>query len=64
MTNADKIRSMTDEDLKDFFDLIVACPPKIEGTDKCKSHNGFCYECWCDWLNQEAEEDENHDQRR
>ncbi len=50
MTNADKIRAMTDEEMTKFFvDLPDACPPN-------KRCFGNCSDCWLDWLKQEVEE--------
>jgi hypothetical protein len=57
ITNADRIRSMTDEELAKAF--ADACPE--DGTvNRCcqyfaKGSHG-CYDCWLDWLKQEAED--------
>jgi len=53
MTHADKIRTMTDEELAMF--LESKCP-----TEKCPnlvmvSGSDQCYRCWLDWLGQEVE---------
>lgn len=53
MTNADRIRSMTDEELADWFgDMIypecVCCPA---------DNVGWCKDCktkWLDWLKEEV----------
>lgn len=54
MTNADRIRSMTDEELaalfKDHF-----CPMLIGADMDCQNS---CEKCWLDWLKQEARDDE------
>lgn len=51
-TNADCIRSMTDEELAHFWETRPdTCPPI--GT-LCSGKN--CYDCWLEWLKQEAEE--------
>ena len=50
MTNADKIRGMTDEELVAFMGSRPdSCPPI--GV-LCSGKN--CYDCWLDWLKQEA----------
>lgn len=50
MTNADKIRAMTDEEMAHFMESRPdACPPM--GT-LCSGKN--CYDCWIDWLKQEV----------
>ena len=52
MTNADKIRAMTDEELARFFDMIMeGCPFCPASRDECE------YECrvaWLNWLKQEV----------
>lgn len=60
MTNADRIRAMTDEELAEFIykngygscPQIPVCPQFASGKmpyteDKCKA-------CWLDWLKEEA----------
>ena len=52
-TNADRIRAMSDEELKDFlFGLrkTGGCPPS--NPDTCV-HD--CEDCWNDWLQQPVE---------
>ncbi len=52
MTNADRIRSMTDEELA----LTVMCPADITGGDtKCDQYHN-CRKCTLDWLQRESEE--------
>ena len=54
MTNADRIRSMTDEELAN----IVECPygnPYFDEHLPCK---GSCHDCLLIWLQQPAEEDD------
>ena len=49
LTNADRIRAMTDEELADILKCVpdyTDCPP---GADDCRK-------CILDWLRQEAEE--------
>lgn len=51
-TNADRIRSMTDEELA----LAVMCPADITGGDtKCDQYHN-CRKCTLDWLQRESEE--------
>lgn len=49
MTNADRIRSMTDEELCDW--VSDGCPQ-----DECDSSIIDCWTCWMRWLKQPAEE--------
>lgn len=49
-TNADKIRSMTDEELARVMDMV--CPP-----DTACNNGQQCIKCWIDWLKQPAKED-------
>lgn len=54
MTNADKIRAMTDEELAHLLNTCV-CPTKKcpkEFDDRCKMSD--CEKCWRDWLKQEV----------
>ena len=51
-TNADTIRSMSDEELA----VEIMCPYHIE-PDMC-NRTGTCVECCLEWLQQPAEEDE------
>lgn len=51
-TNADRIRSMTDEELAEFFDNT--CIENL-GKVRCDSY-GRCYDCMLDWLKEEAKE--------
>ena len=51
-TDADRIRSMTDEELA----LTVMCPADITGGDtKCDQYHN-CRKCTLDWLQRESEE--------
>lgn len=49
-TNADKIRSMTDEELARVMDMV--CPP-----DTACNDGQQCIKCWIEWLKQPAEEE-------
>ena len=56
MTNADKIRAMTDEEMAN---TIYACPPdyaKLSEDEICIKFNDECKACWLNWLKQEADE--------
>ena len=56
ITNADRIRSMTDEEMAEWIMSIgpAACPIRDDHGDECRfSH---CKDCWLDWLKQEARE--------
>ena len=59
-TNADRIRSMSDEELAKMFTKASAdgCPPKMDW-DCAKDEYGWdaCDDCWCKWLQQPHEED-------
>lgn len=45
MTNGDKIRAMTDEEMAGVFDLLTRTKPETEDDKKL----------WLDWLKKEAE---------
>lgn len=50
MTNADKIRAMTDDEMAHFMEARPdACPPI--GMLCCGKN---CIDCWLDWLKQEV----------
>jgi len=53
MTNADRIRAMTDEELAFFFFHYGDCTI-IEKPENCTSSKS-CVDCWLDWLKQEAD---------
>ena len=50
MTNADRIRAMSDEELATFMNCN-GCPPKNEGCNDGQK----CSLCWLEWLQQPAE---------
>lgn len=54
LTNADHIRQMTDEDLAML--LQPGCPSRV--CRDCPPHD--CYNCWLEWLKQEATNDQNN----
>lgn len=56
ITNADRIRSMTDEELAELMEDKGDCPP-IEcphDGEGAKVTRLDCKACWLDWLKQEA----------
>lgn len=54
MTNADRIRSMTDEELCEFLGEYKFCDICEEGCDSC-TYNGDCDKRLLDWLQQPAD---------
>lgn len=54
MTNADRIRKMTDEGLADSF--TKGCDGMIPDESKKCGTIGGCFKCWLDWLKEEAED--------
>ena len=56
-TNADRIRSMTDEELGKLLNEFGHCPlSRIE--DDCRSFDR-CRDCWIDWLKEEVKHESN-----
>ena len=56
-TNADRIRSMSDEELAALCEN--GCPPRrgcpdLTKEDVDKSYHELCQKCWLDWLRQEV----------
>ena len=52
ITNADRIRHMTDEELAEFIEQAI-CPPTTKKIyHECTKDN--CVPCWLEWLKQEA----------
>lgn len=55
MTNAGRIRAMSDEELADLIQREVGyCPP----TGYCEKTSNDCEACWLDWLKQPSEVEE------
>lgn len=55
ITNADRIRAMTDEELAEFIAYKTSCETCVVrkgGSDEC--HNTNCSTAWLDWLKEEA----------
>lgn len=55
ITNADRIRSMTDEELADWLGVYCNGQTAQEVGKPCVSDMGSCEECWLEWLRQECE---------
>jgi len=54
MTNADRIRAMSDEEMVDFYHSFNICD--IRGNDECKfMFLADCRSCVLEWLKQPAE---------
>ena len=51
MTNGDKIRAMTDEELEEFIESVNAC-------NSCRRYGNLCFPSWdvAAWLKKEAKE--------
>ena len=52
ITNADRIRAMSDEEMAEKIGLRPVCP--VNGD--CEKMSMDCIACWLDWLQQPAEE--------
>lgn len=55
-TNADRIRAMSDEELRDFLYDYKFTEMCVEGCDQC-TYGGRCEERLLNWLQQPAKED-------
>lgn len=55
MTNADRIRAMTDEELAKTLNVSI-CPPGYNEIWACEKEEELCHDCWLDWLKQESSE--------
>ena len=57
-TNADKIRSMTDEELAEMFAKLVDCNEcKLYKYNKCMASEDACLSQWLEWLKKESAND-------
>ena len=59
MTNADRIRSMSDEELAEFLDIIEqdGIQSQYGGVPcDCCTEKTECSSCWVEWLQSEVEE--------
>ena len=54
ITNADRIRRMTDEELAKLLDNARVSCGGVMGGRNCMAD---CRKCWLDWLKEEAEDD-------
>lgn len=59
LTNADRIRSMSDEELAEWLVSIIECDDGCPCIKECgeKEEMGFCYPSMIEWLRKEAEVD-------
>ena len=58
-TNADRIRSMTDEELvKLLNNSLATCPPNTAKERTCRYPGRNCKQCWLEWLKQPYSESE------
>lgn len=55
MTNADRIRNMTDEELATFIEE-ASCPPTCYRTHIYECRKEDCAPCWLAWLQAEVKE--------
>ena len=58
ISNGDRIRSMGDEELANYFERNFACQifDDLPSAEYCKKWSD-CKECWLIWLQQPAEEE-------
>lgn len=63
MTNLDRIRAMTAEELAEFLDKVTGCCAGIDSTDcdNCPLYKGrgCCENSIAEWLESEVSENEN-----
>ena len=57
ITNADRIRAMTDEELAESLGILVDCREcsHRNADDSCNIIDGSCQTQWLEWLKQEAD---------
>lgn len=62
-TNADRFRSMTDEEIAEWNADFYCPPSRWENGGECprrqERNENKCYECWLDWLKQEVNNESN-----
>ena len=54
-TNADRIRSMTDDELAEYFMGVADCPLPYQ-YKYCPNEDKTCLNCWLNWLKQEVKQ--------
>lgn len=59
-TNADRIRSLTDEELAEWGSSLPCCPPGKDLSECCFGRpdppsKELCGKCWLGWLKQEVD---------
>lgn len=54
ITNADRIRAMSDEELAEFFKDTTFCDSCFIFMNECGTERYSCEQRWLDWLKQEA----------
>lgn len=59
ITNAGRVRAMSDEELAEMLRDAGDCPSDYF-SEKCESF-GNCFECWLYWLKQPAKDGDNDD---
>ena len=59
MTNADRIRSMTDEELSSWMNDHVDCNCRCEAwKDGCMDSDSTCMAAWLEWLKEDVKDGE------
>lgn len=53
-TNADRIRTMTDEELAEFIATHIDCFNCPKPRNGCSENDETCTAAWLDWLKQEV----------
>lgn len=56
ITNADRIRAMTDDELAKFLSAEIFTIPECNQLDVVTRCDEDCNKCWLDWLKQESED--------
>ena len=57
MTNADRIRSMTDDELSSWINDHADCNSRCEAwKDGCMNSDSTCMAAWLEWLKEEVKD--------
>ena len=56
-SNADRLRSMSDEEFATAICKHDGCPFRKTEDNECLKHHYDCKACWIDWLKQEVSND-------